>query len=164
MSELGNNKKKISNARVVLYVLGIFAFLFLLFFCIVGAIVFYQIDNFQELDRVYNDKKLCESLKIGVQEVVRGNSMVQASEPGFTADGEWMYVKDVNPTSELGQFLTRYTYITPEEYESRIKSKYKKEKAHGMRFRVNGNEVEVEIEYSDKSGKKGRGKEVISAD
>lgn len=64
--------------------------------------------------------------------------MVQAYELGFTTDGEWMYVKDIDQTSELGQFLSRYTYITPEEYESRIKSTYKKEKAHGMRFKVDG--------------------------
>ncbi len=125
------------------------------------AVLIPEMVKYNEKTKVSSDTQFCDTFKTAITTAMMDPSVINNDYWSiyYFSDGGW------HDISELGGSTDSYTFcgaiqeivgFDPAYAESYLKSSYLGGRASGMQFRISGYSVEVRIQYSDSTGRKGR--------
>lgn len=154
LAKKSGHKKGLSIAAVILSSIGLLWSLLLIGTMTPQLIIYIEKTN------VSADTQLCGAIRTAITTAMIDPDVIvnDSATISIYSDGNWYNVSALGGGSGSNTFrgaIKEIIGFDPYEIESHINSSYKGGKASGMMFRINGNQVEVKIENSDSSGKKG---------
>lgn len=142
-----NRKKGLAIAAIIISVLGT---------GIIVGVMAPQLVKYTEKTNVSSDTQLCDSVKTSITVAMMDPSVIASYNNGIPTGYGWQDVEDINENTAFGEAVSEILGFPISEIESHIKSHYRGSTAYGMQFQIVGsNHVEVRIQYSDYTGKKG---------
>ena len=142
-----NRKKGLAIAAIIISVLGT---------GIIAGVMAPQLVKYIEKTNVSSDTQLCDSVKTAITTAMMDPSVIASYNNGIPTGYGWQDVEDINENTAFGEAVSEILGFPVSEIESHIKSHYRGSTAYGMQFQIVGsNHVEVRIQYSDYTGKKG---------
>ena len=142
-------------ALVLSTIFGLVGGLIVLYLVIVMAP---QVAKYTEQSYVSSDMQLCNSVRTALVTCMMDPAVITDPNPGIPAEGEWIYVEDIDPNTAFGKDFEEMMGMKATDVEDMIQSSYMGDKAKGMRFRIeNSYTIYVEIQYSDSTGQMGKG-------
>lgn len=122
----------------------------------IGAVIVPQYMKYVEKSKVASDNMLCDSVRSAIVTAMLDPSVVMKPDNGIPFNSDWVYVKNIDDNTPFGKEVRDILGFPLSKADEEIKSHYQGSTAYGMQFRIAGsNMVEVRIEYSDSTGRKG---------
>lgn len=142
-----NRKKGLAIAAIIISVLGT---------GIIVGVMAPQLTKYIEKTNVSSDTQLCDSVRTAIITAMLDPSVIASSNNGIPSGYGWQDVEDINENTAFGEAVSEILGFPISEIESHIKSHYRGSTAYGMQFQIVGSyDVEVRIQYSDYTGRKG---------
>lgn len=143
-----NRKKGLAIAAIIISVLGT---------GIIVGVMAPQLTRYIEKTNVSSDTQLCDSVKTAITTAMLDPSVIASYNNGIPTNYDWKDVSDIDENTAFGEaFCEIMGVYSSSAIESKLKSHYHGSTAYGMQYRiVSAWSVEVRIQYSDYTGKKG---------
>lgn len=143
-----NRKKGLAIAAIIISVLGT---------GIIAGVMAPNLIKYIEKTNVSSDTQLCDSVKTAITQAMLDPYVISSTNSGIPSGYGWQDVADIDENTAFGKaFCDNMGVYSSSSIESKIKSHYHGSTAYGMQFQIVGsNHVEVRIQYSDYTGRKG---------